>query len=58
MGKGHAHHEDGDEGLMRHLTKTGTVEHYQSNREIEQGYSTALTGKQGLGNGHEKKETV
>lgn len=58
MGKGHAQHEEGEEGVMRHLTKTGTVEAYQNNRGIEQGYSTALTGKQGLANGHEKKEIV
>ncbi|KAE9984017.1 hypothetical protein EG328_009274 [Venturia inaequalis] len=58
MGKGHAHHEEGDEGLMRHLTKTGTVEDYHHRRGMEPGYSTALAGKEGLGNGHGGKEMV
>lgn len=26
IAKGHASHEDGEDGLMRHLTKTGTLE--------------------------------
>lgn len=58
MGQGHAQHEAGEEGLMRHLTKTGTVEDYHKNRGIEPGYSTALTGKEGLANGHGRKEMV
>lgn len=58
MGKGHAHHEEGDEGLMRHLTKTGTVEDYHHRRGMEPGYSTALAGKEGLANGHAGKEMV
>ena len=37
IGKGHAAHEEGEEGLMRHLTKTGTM-------DMEQGYSNALRG--------------
>jgi len=52
IGKGHAQHEEGDEGLMRHLTKTGTVDNYQrsgNGPQIEQGYSSALRGKEGLG---------
>jgi hypothetical protein len=45
---------------MRHLTKTGTVDQYQRNEAIEQGYSNALRGKEGLanGNGSELKEHV
>jgi len=31
IGKGHTTHEDGDEGLVRHLTKTGTMEQGVSN---------------------------
>lgn len=31
IGKGHNKHVDGDEGLMRHLTKTGTIEQGASN---------------------------
>jgi glycerol uptake facilitator-like aquaporin len=58
IGKGHASHAEGDEGLMRHLTKTGTVDEYHKNGEIEQGYASAIRGKQGLGNGHEKTATV
>lgn len=58
MGKGHAQHEEGEQGLMRHFTKTGTLEDYHNNRGIEPGYSTALTGNQGLANGHEKEEMV
>ncbi|TID26756.1 putative glycerol uptake [Venturia nashicola] len=58
MGKGHAQHEGGEEGLMRHLTKTGTVEDYHQNRGIEPGYSTALTGEESLTNGSKRKDTV
>lgn len=36
IGQGHNTHVDGDEGLLRHLTKTGT---------IEQGASTTLRGQ-------------
>jgi hypothetical protein len=47
---------------MRHLTKTGTVDQYHKNGEIEQGYSNVLKGKQGIsngsGSGSETKETV
>jgi len=35
IGKGHATHEDGEEGLARHLTKTGT---------LEQGINSMLRG--------------
>lgn len=58
MGKGHGQHEEGEEGLMRHLTKTGTVEDYHINRGVEPGYSTALAGKEKLENGRVMMETV
>lgn len=37
---GHASHEDGDDGLARHLTKTGTAT-TRSVPAMEQGYTTA-----------------
>jgi hypothetical protein len=30
IGLGHANHEDGEEGLVRHLTKTGMMEDHQA----------------------------
>jgi hypothetical protein len=44
--KGHASHEDGEDGLKRHLSKVSPG--YDSNGslgQIEQGYSNALRGK-------------
>ncbi|KAB5563513.1 aquaporin-like protein [Coniochaeta sp. 2T2.1] len=38
IGQGHATHKDGDEGLIHHLTKTGT---------IEQGVSNTMRGQNG-----------
>jgi len=38
IGKGHATHEDGEEGLARHLTKTGTLE--QGTNSMLRGHSS------------------
>jgi len=39
---GHGSHEDGEEGLMRHLTRTGTIEEgITSNTVRRQGYNTS-----------------
>jgi hypothetical protein len=46
--KGHARHEDGEEGLVRHLSKV-------EDRGIEQGYSNALRTE---GSGAAKREVV
>jgi len=50
--KGHAEHEDGIDGLQKHLSR---VQPDYSPPEIEQGYSNALRG---VGEGEEKMETV
>jgi glycerol uptake facilitator-like aquaporin len=47
ISKGHAEHEDGEEGLKRHLTRV--------DNSIEMGYSNALRT---TGSGAEKEETV
>jgi MIP family channel proteins len=47
--KGHATHEEGEEGLARHLTKVSNIP------EIEQGYSNALRTE---GSGASKREIV
>ncbi|KAF2435489.1 aquaglyceroporin like protein [Tothia fuscella] len=52
ISQGHAQHEDGEDGLVRHLTRTGTM-------DMEQGYTSALRGNQGsYENGVEKKRSV
>lgn len=48
VAKGHAVHEDGEEGLVRHLTKVGSA-------DIPQGYSNALRTE---GEGEKKREIV
>jgi glycerol uptake facilitator-like aquaporin len=50
IGKGHAAHEEGEDGLVRHLTKTGTM-------DMEQGYTTALRGTDSNANGTGKKDS-
>ena len=47
IGKGHAAHEEGEEGLRKHLSRV--------NPEIEMGYSNALRG---VGEGIAKREVV
>ena len=50
--KGHASHEEGEEGLKRHLSKVspGYDDTNGSVGQIEQGYSSALRGTgEGLG---------
>ena len=56
--KGHAEHEDGEDGLRRHLTKTGTLTGDGSNGgpQMEQGYSNALRGSDNRVNGFGKDE--
>jgi len=54
--KGHAAHEEGDEGLARHLTKTGTLSSGGPNGEMEQGYTNALRGQNNNVNGFDKEE--
>ena len=53
IGKGHNTHEDGEDGLMRHLSRTGT---------IEQGVSNTLRGQgsngYASGNGHKHDSLV
>jgi len=51
IGKGHADHEEGEEGLVRHLTKTGTM-------DMEQGYASALRGEQSNGIGTGKRDKM
>jgi len=49
IAKGHASHEDGDDGLMRHLTKTKKYDPAMAdgvNGEMEQGYTNALKTKE------------
>jgi hypothetical protein len=48
--KGHASHEDGEEGLVRHLTKVSNLP-----ENIELGYSNALRTE---GSGEGKREVV
>lgn len=52
IGKGHAQHEHGLEGLRKHLSR---VQPDYSPSELELGYSNALRG---VGEGTEKKEMV
>ncbi|KAI9744877.1 MAG: hypothetical protein M1818_001802 [Claussenomyces sp. TS43310] len=55
IGTGHVQHEDGEEGLMRHLTKTGTIEQGMGgNLARGEGYENGLGGEQLNG----RKETV
>lgn len=56
IGTGHAKHEDGDDGLMRHLTRQGT---------IEEGITSNISCRVGPNGGsseetfgHGRKETV
>jgi glycerol uptake facilitator-like aquaporin len=48
IGRGHAVHEEGEEGLRRHITKEGV---------LQQGMTEVLRGESGI-NGYDKKEHV
>jgi glycerol uptake facilitator-like aquaporin len=50
IGKGHASHEDGEEGLRKHLSKVSPE--FNGTPDMEQGYSSALRG---TGEGLEKR---
>lgn len=50
---GHAQHEDGADGLKKHLSKVDPE--YSDDGTMEQGYSNALRS---VGEGAEKRETV
>ena len=41
IGKGHAAHEDGEEGLARHLTKSG-IPRTRDGEYFERGYANAV----------------
>jgi len=45
IGKGHAVHEDGDDGLALHLTKTGIPTRATDTQYMERGYANAADGK-------------
>lgn len=51
--KGHAEHEEGEEGLKRHLTRTGTL---SDSGDMEQGYTNALRGQDNQINGFNKEQ--
>jgi glycerol uptake facilitator-like aquaporin len=53
--KGHAVHEEGEEGLKRHLTKTGTLD---LNEPMEQGVTRAVENPNNQTNGYQNAEKV
>ncbi len=58
IAKGHNTHEDGEEGLTRHLTKTGTLEQGIAGNMVLKNEMNGTGGENGYGNGRKEASPV
>ncbi len=58
IAKGHNTHEDGEEGLTRHLTKTGTLEQGIAGNMVLKNEMNGSGGENGYGNGRKEASPV